>query len=74
MEFSENFESFTNKDANSTKVFLKFNNLKDDKLMVKVGISMVSEENAKENLNSFLSFIILSTLFFSQVFCFYKPE
>ena len=52
MEFSENFESFTNKDTNSTKVFLKFNNLKDDKLMVKVGISMVSEENAKENLNT----------------------
>ena len=52
MEFSENFESITNKDTNSTKVFLKFNNLKDDKLMVKVGISMVSEENAKENLNT----------------------
>ncbi|MBH19215.1 MAG: glycosyl hydrolase family 92 [Crocinitomicaceae bacterium] len=52
MEFSENFESFTNKDTNSSKVFLKFNNLKDDKLMVKVGISMVSEENAKENLNT----------------------
>jgi len=51
IEFSDDFESFTNKDSNSTKAFLNFKNLKDDKLMVKVGISMVSEKNAKENLN-----------------------
>ena len=52
MEFSENLNPLQIKMPILLKVFLKFNNLKDDKLIVKVGISMVSEENAKENLNT----------------------
>ena len=51
LEFSEDFKYSLNKPENPTKVFLKFNDLKDKSLMVKVGISTVSESNARDNLN-----------------------
>ena len=51
LEFSEDFKYSLNKPENPTKVFLKFDDLKDKSLTVKVGISTVSESNARYNLN-----------------------
>ena len=52
LEFSHSFECQLNKDLKPTKAFLTFKDLKNQPLIAKVGISMVSEENAKENLNT----------------------
>ena len=51
MEFSEEFDTSYNKE-NPTKLFLSFNDLPDSQIMVKVGVSVVSSQNAKENLLS----------------------
>ena len=50
LEFSHSFEYQLNNESKPTKAFLTFQNLKKQPLLVKVGISTVSEENAKENL------------------------
>ena len=50
LEFSHSFEYQLNNESKPTKAFLTFQNLKNQPLLVKVGISTVSEENAKENL------------------------
>ena len=52
LEFSHSFECQLNKEIKPTKAFLTFKDLKNQPLIAKVGISMVSEENAKENLNT----------------------
>ena len=52
MEVSDDFEFTFNKEKKPTKIFLSFKNLKNNKLMVKVGISTVSSKNAKVNLKS----------------------
>ena len=51
MEFSEEFDTSYNKE-NPTKLFLSFNDLPNNQIMVKVGVSVVSSQNAKENLLS----------------------
>ena len=51
MEFSEEFDTSYNK-KNPTKLFLSFNDLTNNQIMVKVGVSVVSSQNAKENLLS----------------------
>ena len=50
LEFSHSFEYQLNNESKPTKAFLTFQNLKNQPLLVKVGISTVSEENVKENL------------------------
>ena len=52
MEFSEDFDTSFNMKENPTKLFLSFNNLPSNQIMVKVGVSVVSAKNAKENLMS----------------------
>ena len=43
---------FSNDKTKPTKIALRFTNLKDNSLMLKVGISAVSIQGAKENLNA----------------------
>jgi putative alpha-1,2-mannosidase len=50
MEFSEDFDTSFNKKENPTKLFLSFDDLSNNQIMVKVGVSVVSSQNAKENL------------------------
>jgi len=50
IQLSNDFEIIYNKTNEPTKAFIKLKSLSKRKVMVKVGISTVSEENARENL------------------------
>ena len=50
IDFSSDYQVEFNNTNDPTKAVITFKNLEKDELMVKVGISTVSEENAKNNL------------------------
>ena len=50
MQLSSDFEIIYNKTNEPTKAFIKLKSLDKSKVIVKVGVSTVSQENARENL------------------------
>ena len=68
MQLSNDFKIIYNKADKPTKAFIKLKTLPKRKVIVKVGMSTVSEENARENLINEVSFNC-NILF---IFCKYK--